>query len=42
MTFGKQSYSCKIGFCWTDTKKEWKSYNIYFEIYNCLYNLGSI
>ena len=44
MTFGKQSYSCKIGFCWTDTicKKEWKSYNIYFEIYNCLYNLGVI
>ena len=44
MTFGKQSYSCKIGFVWTDTicKKEWKSYNIYFEIYNCLYNLGVI
>ena len=40
MTFGKQSYSCKIGFIWTDsiTFKEWKSYNIYFEIYNCLYN----
>ena len=44
MTFGKQSYSCKIGFCWSDTicNKEWKSYNIYFEIYNCLYNLGVI
>ena len=44
MTFGKQSYSCKIGFCWNDTicDKEWKSYNIYFEIYNCLFNLGVI
>ena len=44
MTFGKQSYSCKIGFVWTDTicKQEWKSYNIYFEIYNCLYNLAVI
>jgi hypothetical protein len=42
MTFGKQSYSCKIGFVWTDIicSKEWKSYNIYFEIYNCLFNLG--
>ena len=44
MTFGKQSYSCKIGFIWTDTisNKEWKSYNIYFEIYNCMFNLASI
>ena len=44
MTFGKQSYSCKIGFVWTDTisSNEWKSYNIYFEIYNCLFNLGVI
>ena len=44
MTFGKQSYSCKIGFCWSDTicDKEWKSYNIYFEIYNCLYNLAVV
>ena len=44
MTFGKQSYSCKIGFIWTDTicSKEWKSYNIYFEIYNCMFNLGVI
>ena len=44
MAFGKQSYSCKIGFIWTDsiTFKEWKSYNIYFEIYNCLYNLAVI
>ena len=44
MTFGKQSYSCKIGFVWSDTicSKEWKSYNIYFEIYNCMYNLGVI
>ena len=44
MTFGKQSYSCKVGFCWSDTicNKEWKSYNIYFEIYNCLYNLAVV
>ena len=44
MTFGKQSYSCKVGFIWTDTicSKEWKSYNIYFEIYNCMFNLGVI
>ena len=44
MTFGKQSYSCRIGFVWTDTisSNEWKSYNIYFEIYNCLFNLGVI
>ena len=44
MTFGKQSYSCKVGFVWTDTicSKEWKSYNIYFEIYNCMFNLGTI
>ena len=44
MTFGKQDYSCKIGFVWTDTicAKEWKSYNIYFEIYNCLFNLGAL
>ena len=44
MTFGKQSYSCKVGFVWTDTicSKEWKSYNIYFEIYNCMFNLGVI
>jgi len=44
MTFGRQSYSCKVGFVWTDTicSKEWKSYNIYFEIYNCMFNLGSI
>ena len=44
MTFGKQSYSCKVGFCWSDTicHQEWKSYNIYFEIYNCLYNLAVI
>lgn len=44
MTFGKQDYSCKVKFIWTDTIcfKEWKSYNIYFELYNCLYNLAVI
>ena len=44
MTFGKQSYSCRIGFIWTDTitSNEYKSYNIYFEIYNCMFNLGVI
>ena len=44
MTFGKQSYSCKVGFIWTDTinSKEWKSYNIYFEIYNCMFNLAVV
>ena len=50
MTFGKESFSCKIEFIWTDTIKgsKWDSYNIYFEIYNamfnlaiCYYNLGS-
>ena len=50
MTFGKESFSCKIEFTWTDTIKgsKWYSYNIYFEIYNtmfnlatCYYNLGS-
>ena len=40
--FGKQSYTCSICFKWTDTikKEEWESYNIYFEIYNCIYNLA--
>jgi hypothetical protein len=32
MTFGKESYSCKIEFIWTDTIKDskWNSYNIFF------------
>ena len=43
MTFGKESYSCKIEFTWTDTIKESKysSYNIFFEIYNALFNLAT-
>ena len=44
MLFGKESYNCAIEFVWTDTIKEnkWKSYNIYFEYYNTLFNLGVI
>ena len=51
MAFGKESYECKIEFTWTDTIKESKysSYNIFFEIYNamfnlavCYYNLGTL
>ena len=43
MTFGKESYSCKIEFTWTDTIKESKysSYNVFFEIYNALFNLAT-
>ena len=43
MTFGKESYSCKIDFVWSDTIKNgnWTSYNVYFELYNCLFNLAS-
>ena len=43
MTFGKESYSCKIEFIWTDTikKSKWDSYNIYFEIYNAMFNLAT-
>jgi hypothetical protein len=43
MTFGKESYSCKIEFIWTDTIKEskWNSYNIFFEIYNVMFNLAT-
>ena len=42
--FGKESYSCKIDFAWTDTIKEnkWKSHKINFEYYNSLYNLAVI
>ena len=42
--FGKESYSCKIDFAWTDTIKEnkWKSHKINFEYYNALYNLAVI
>ena len=43
MTFGKESFSCKIEFIWTDTIKgsKWNSYNIYFEIYNAMFNLAT-
>jgi programmed cell death 6-interacting protein len=42
MTFGKEDYSCKIEFTWNDTLKgsSWKSYNIWFEIYNAIFNLA--
>ena len=42
MTFGKEDYSCKIEFTWNDTLKgsTWHSYSIWFEIYNCLFNLA--
>ncbi len=44
MTFGKEEYSCKIKFKWTDTieGKEWSSYNINFEFYNVLFNLATV
>ena len=42
MTFGKESYGCKIEFTWNDTLKgsSWSSYNIWFEIYNAIFNLA--
>ena len=44
MIFGKDNYSCKIDFKWTDTikDKEWKSHNVNFEYYNAIYNLAVI
>jgi hypothetical protein len=44
MLFGRESYSCKLDFVWTDTIKQnkWKSHNINFEYYNALYNLASV
>ena len=44
MLFGKESYSCKLDFQWTDTIKEklWKSNSINFEFSNSLYNLAVI
>ena len=44
MTFGKESFSCKIEFIWTDTIKgsKWSSYNIFFEIYNSIFNLATL
>ena len=42
MIFGKEKYCCKLGFDWSDTLKGGhnKSYNIEFEIYNCLFNIA--
>ena len=42
MTFGKESYSCSIDFTWNDTLKgsTWHSYNIWFEVYNMIFNLA--
>ena len=42
MIFGKEKYCCKIQFDWSNTIKgsHLKSYNIEFEIYNCLFNLA--
>jgi hypothetical protein len=42
MTFGKESYSCSIEFTWNDTIKgsTWHSYNIWFEVYNMIFNLA--
>ena len=42
MTFGKESYSCSIDFTWNDTLKgsTWHSHNIWFEIYNMMFNLA--
>ena len=41
-TFGKETYSCKIEFSWKDTLKgsSWDSFNIWFEIYNAMFNLA--
>ena len=42
MSFGKDSFSCKIEFSWSDTIRGFitRSFNIYYEIYNVLFNLG--
>lgn len=44
MTFGKESFSCKIEFSWRDTikDKKWESYSIFFEYYNALFNLATV
>ena len=44
MLFGKDNYSCKIDFIWTDIikEKQWKSHKINFEYYNAIYNLAVI
>ena len=42
MTFGRENFSCKIEFEYNDTIKDsnWDSYNIWFEIYNTIFNLA--
>ena len=44
MIFGKEKYCCKLLFDWTDTVKggHTKSYNIDFELYNCLFNIAAL
>ena len=44
MTFGKEQFSCKMEFVWSDTIKgsNFKSLNIVFEICNALYNLATL
>ena len=43
MTFGKEKYSCKMEFTWTDTIKGsfFKSFDIEFELCNAMYNLAT-
>ena len=44
MNFGKEDHCIKIEFEWKDVLKnsKWKSYNINFEYFNCLYSLATI
>ena len=44
MNFGKEDHCIKIEFEWRDIFKgsKWKSYNINFEYFNCLYSLATI
>ena len=44
MTFGKEKYSCKIDFNWTDTVKNHscKSVSIEFEVCNSMFNLATL
>ena len=44
MTFGKEEFSAKIEFTWTDTlkKSKFSSYNINFEFYNALFNYATL
>ena len=44
MNFGKEDHCIKIEFEWRDVLKnsKWKSYNINFEYFNCLYSLATI